>query len=234
MKKGELKTVRLKWKDIEMNLIIRHGSLSDKGGIEEIFIRNSYHTMLKNIKGKIVVDAGAYIGDSTVILAKLGAKKIYAYEPHPELHKLLIANLKENKVGNCIAINAGLSNTAARATIVGRANTSFGSGNGIFIDKEKDIVKIKIVSANKEFKKIIAEDGKIDLCKLDIEGFELNVVLSLEKSVMDNIERFIIECHSKIIKEEVTKCLNMNGFTIKQEIQSARNKRLFLMEAVKI
>ena len=46
-----------------------------------------------------VVDAGAYIGDLTIPISKL-VKKVYAFEPQPEVRHLLETNLELNHITN--------------------------------------------------------------------------------------------------------------------------------------
>jgi FkbM family methyltransferase len=46
-----------------------------------------------------VVDAGAYIGDLTIPLAKI-VKKVYAFEPQPEVRAILEQNLELNGITN--------------------------------------------------------------------------------------------------------------------------------------
>ena len=63
-----------------------------------------------NVNGKIVVDVGAYVGDTAIYFALRGAKKIIAIEPHPEAFKEMLDNIKLNNLANrIIPINAGLA-----------------------------------------------------------------------------------------------------------------------------
>jgi FkbM family methyltransferase len=230
----ETKTLILKWKKHPIKLVVRNKSMSDEGAVDEIFEKKIYHDLFKDVEGKVVVDAGAYIGDSTVILGAIGAKKIYAYEIHPELQKMLALNVANSGLSDVVEIRkVGLSNSPKKMEISGRPNTSFGNGRGMFL-KENDKWKVKVVPAEREFQKIIEKEGPIELVKLDIEGFELNVVLSLSKDTFSNISRFIIECHNRMILEEVEKMLERNSFKVTKKMQSPRNKAITLLEAKKV
>ena len=58
---------------------------------------------------KVVIDVGAYIGDTTVLFSKYyGAKKVVAVEPNPIHYKALLINLRLNKVVNAKALNKAL------------------------------------------------------------------------------------------------------------------------------
>jgi len=79
-----------------------------RGTILEIFDGKIYERL--NVDNRVVVDVGAYIGDSTVYFALKGAKKVIAVEPHPVAYKELLENIKLNRLEDIvIPINAALS-----------------------------------------------------------------------------------------------------------------------------
>jgi hypothetical protein len=63
-----------------------------------------------NVEDKVVVDVGAFIGDSSIYFALRGASRVIAVEPHPEAYKVMVENIRLNGLEDVITpVNAGLS-----------------------------------------------------------------------------------------------------------------------------
>jgi FkbM family methyltransferase len=76
--------------------------------IVEVFDCGVYESL--NVKGKVVVDIGAYIGDSAIYFALRGAKRVVAIEPHPEAFREITENIRlSNLEGIIIPVNASLA-----------------------------------------------------------------------------------------------------------------------------
>jgi len=56
-----------------------------------VFVKKDYGDVLKN---NIVVDIGANIGAFSLLAAKMGAKKVFAYEPNQVAFEVLQNNIK--------------------------------------------------------------------------------------------------------------------------------------------
>jgi hypothetical protein len=98
-----------------------------------------------DVKDKVVVDIGAYIGDSALFFASRGAKIVYAYEPSKELCEIAMENCL--KYNNVLLHNFGLSCSEKYAFLTG-----FGVGlsvNELTQDGEKVLLK----SFDEELKK---------------------------------------------------------------------------------
>jgi len=78
-------------------------------GVVEVLCLGHYPLNDIDLRGKEVVDIGAYVGDSTLYFLYKGAEKIIAIEPHPHAYEELLYNLEINGVRDrIIAINAAL------------------------------------------------------------------------------------------------------------------------------
>lgn len=78
----------------------------------EIFIEDVYRIRDSDLTGKVVVDIGAYIGDSAVAFALRGAE-VYALEPSRNLFSYLQTNIAANNFNDRIhPFPVGLSNKA--------------------------------------------------------------------------------------------------------------------------
>jgi precorrin-6B methylase 2 len=82
----------------------------------EVYVLDLYRAKLLR-KNDVVLDAGAGIGEFTVLASKkIGpGGRIIAIEPNPNDYELLQLNIKKNSCANVIPINIGLGeNTGER------------------------------------------------------------------------------------------------------------------------
>lgn len=118
--------------------------------LREIFREDVYRLKNRILEGKVAVDIGAFLGDSSIPMAKQGAT-VYAFEPSARAGELLRLNLTANGVQDAVHFfNAGLCTSARRE----RANGEELS----FVDG------IAFVLAN--------VPPSVDLLKMDCEGCE--------------------------------------------------------------
>jgi hypothetical protein len=83
--------------------------------LDEIFNMKVYGD--PGLEGRSLIDIGAAAGDSSVYFAALGAE-VYAFEPQPELFKLLLSNIKLNKFESRIhAFNERISGVSGLFTL---------------------------------------------------------------------------------------------------------------------
>ncbi|CEJ12100.1 hypothetical protein BN1110_02397 [bacterium YEK0313] len=120
--------------------------------------------------GMNVVDIGAHMGYYTV---KLGAKigptgRLFAFEPNPLIFPFCIENVKINNLsGHTMVFDCALGNTKTTETLSYSGNNSV---NANLLFEQSADVSFK-VQVNK-LDDIIEPHTKIDLIKLDAEGFE--------------------------------------------------------------
>ena len=118
--------------------------------LREIFREDVYRMKNRMLRGKVAVDVGAFFGDSSIPMAKMGAT-VYAFEPSVARGELLRRNLAANNVGDLVHFfNAGLS-TRARRENAGSEELNFVDG-------------VPFVIAN--------VPREVDLLKMDCEGCE--------------------------------------------------------------
>ena len=145
----------------------------------EIVRANQYNLSQKTAKGKIMVDAGANLGVFSIYAAKLGAKRVYAFEPVAETYIQLKKNIALNGLGNIITpINKALGNKK------GKSEISYGfCGDGgaslEFLNKgiKKQIVQVDTID------NFIGNKDNVDFIKMDVEGFEEKVLLGGAKTI---------------------------------------------------
>ncbi len=62
--------------------------------LKETFVEEIYNYF--NVKEKVVLDVGAFIGDTAIYFALKGANKVIAYEPVPLLYEMAVENIELN------------------------------------------------------------------------------------------------------------------------------------------
>ena len=63
---------------------------------------------LSYIRNKAIIDAGAFIGDSALVLSDYTKDKIYGFEVDPENYKLFQKTIDLNHLTNVIPVNKAL------------------------------------------------------------------------------------------------------------------------------
>ena len=120
--------------------------------------------------GGTFLDIGSNIGYYSLMAAKLGATKIIGVEPNPIVLDRFKANIKFNKFEKLIktfqiGIGEKLSTLELRLS-----QSDMGSSSIVNTKLISDNIKIKVIPLEKLLKK---EDiTKVDVLKIDIEGFE--------------------------------------------------------------
>ena len=130
-----------------------------------------YIESLNKIKNKSIIDAGAFIGDTAIILSDYTDKNVYSFEPFLQNYNLMLKTIELNKKNNIIPVNIALGDENKEIGM----DASVGTGSGLSIEnaKESNINniknKVKMVTLDSYVKENNIEVG---LIKTDLEGFE--------------------------------------------------------------
>ncbi len=123
---------------------------------------------LNKFKNKDIIDVGAYIGDSAIVLSEYTNNKIYSFEPTDESYNLLLKTIKlNNKLNKIIPIKLALgSNINEELNIYLQ-----GSGSSInrLLMEHPTTEKIQSTTLDSF---VEANNIQVGLIKVDIEGFE--------------------------------------------------------------
>lgn len=171
--------------------------------IFENFIGGAYDDII--VDNKTVVDVGAGVGDTSILFALKGAKRIIALEPFFNLFKKAMINVKINNLENKILL----------------LNAALGSSDDIVCAEFGDVLKYHVFKPSNRCNKKVAvytlntlvnkfniEEGSI--LKMDCEGCEYETILNMQPSDLAKFDQIIIEYHNGYI--ELRKILELAGF----------------------
>ncbi len=193
-------------------------------------ILNALSKKFEDNKLSVLVDVGSHKGEYINSIKKqFNINKIYGFEPNPDIFKILKKKIIDKKIN---LFNYGISNKSGKIEFYKNLESSSSTINKLnknskyykkkylflnlfnFKDVEKKI-EINVLRLD-EFM-ISNKIDKIDLIKIDTEGYELNVLKSLEKKIQ-NIKIIHFEHHfdDMIIKNynltDIHNYLTENGF----------------------
>lgn len=156
-------------------------------------------TILKCLRpGDTAIDIGANIGyDSLLMATAVGEKgQVISFEPNPANSYRLLSNVFLNRLNNVCIQTLALSN-------------SLGWGN-ITIEGEYGHANLRNESTSKKTHRVMTaeldrvlsldSDNRVRLVKMDIEGFEYNVLQGM-KSVLNNVDYLICEVDDEFLKQ---------------------------------
>jgi FkbM family methyltransferase len=129
--------------------------------------------------GHAFVDVGANVGGYAVRAAARGMK-VYAFEPNPDNMSLLKKNAEINKVSlETFQCALGASDGSAHLVLNG-GQSSIGAGKGIEVEL-RALDSFALPS--------------VDLIKVDVESYELEVLQGARKTIEAHRPRLMIEMH---------------------------------------
>ena len=154
--------------------------------------------------GGVVIDIGAFIGDHTIAYAKKVGQsgKVIAYEPSKDAFDCLRHNIKDFKhiIGiNCMAL--GSEKKIVPIEIVGGNNGMNFIPKGIInanIDNEKYESKVVVKTMDDS----LWEIQKIDFIKIDVEGYELDVLIGGKQTINKFKPTMLIEINDATLSRQ--------------------------------
>ena len=129
------------------------------------------------INNKDIIDAGAFDGDSALVLSPLTRKKVYSFEPVKENYELMLRTLRLNKVQNVVAVNCGLGAHKGEYVMNIDGPRSTVASTADMPDKNDAISVVSLDDYADE------NNLEVGLIKTDVEGFEQELLKGARKTI---------------------------------------------------
>jgi len=210
--------------------------------ILEVFDFGNYEGI--DVNGKVVIDVGAFVGDTAIYFLLKGAKKVIAIEPLPANYEELLYNIHLNNMeGRIIPINAMVSNRHMIVEIPTNVpiNIRGGSINEFKRHGAGDYVNIESITLSDVINKFKVNPANAVL-KLDCEGCEYDIILNDYEHVK-LFKEVIFEYHAYVTNRSVTElisamnkdfsCQLMNKEFYKKYFNNYTKDQLGLMRCVR-
>ena len=159
-------------------------------------------------KGDVVWDAGSQYGDYALIWEKYTDTSVIAFELDTNNYNKMVKNFKINNSRN-IAVNIAL-----------------GDGRELPYEMDGNMATQgnKLTVQTKTLDSFLSKYPPPTYLKIDVEGFEMNVLCGASKILRDIRPKIIIETHSSELKKEVIQFLGRYGYKLAIEGRSAVGK----------
>jgi FkbM family methyltransferase len=187
--------------DSEMKLKFQGGLYN--GEVVNIFLEDVYRIL--PVQGKVVLDIGANIGDSSIYFALRGASKVIGIEPITDNYEMARKNVVLNNFSGRISVMlAGCSANAGYINISDGFESGIGSHT--YDDNYKPGTNVPSLTLESILKEYNIQDGETIL-KMDCEGCEYDTILSASDALLRQFSHMLIEYHEgyKDLKERLEK-----------------------------
>lgn len=180
---------------------------------QHLIVTNSFfeHENLRIIQDYLpkqctIIDVGANIGNHSIFFSLLNRdNEIYAFEPHHVNYDILLKNLKLNNLSNVKTYPLAVGSQTGKGNLIELPNKNL---SDTMVEYDDD-GKISFTSLDEFIKEEKLE--KIDLVKIDVEGFEENVIKGMLQLSIKYDPIYWIEIWDDNI-ESIFNLLNENNF----------------------
>lgn len=160
----------------------------------EIFVSGEYHYAENEFKPEVIFDCGANIGMTTLFFKILYPDvKIRAFEPNPKAFYYLNKNITSNNLLNVFPYQVALSDTNGEMELF-FDNENLVTGS---LNNGREIFNHSVTVKTAKLSDYIAQEARIDILKMDVEGAEHIILAELAKTgLLQKPSRYLIEYHN--------------------------------------
>ncbi len=189
---------------------------------------------IKNIQpsDSIFIDIGANYGLYSLVAARhLDKGKVFSFEPNPVIYPIFLKNIQLNDANNITPVQAAIGQEDGEANL---CYTSSHSGVSHIVpdnDAEGKIsYKVSILNIG-TYKPIInaSQNTKDIHIKIDVEGFEMNIIKALQTALWyENVKSIIVEIDEQNLQKfgsdtkKLYEALAKDGFTALLDLDTSK------------
>ena len=140
---------------------------------------------MAQVKDAVVIDVGAYIGDTALFFTHRGARMVYSFEPDHSHYEQ--AKRNTSGLSNVLLFEYGLDRESKQSRMSGALMGKSAGGNG------GEIIQLR--SFNDTIWEIVKKEGRIGFLKMDCEGCEWNLIPNADSKLFEMIDSVGLEIH---------------------------------------
>ena len=163
--------------------------------LEDEFLRSF------NLEGKVVYDIGAFEGIFSLFFAKsVGSHgQVITFEANPNNYNIVLKNIALNHFRNIMVKNIALGDKPGKLTLAfGSSEAGSGSLNADIQERArqaKDVQTVEVSVDTLDNQVKIHNLPQPDFIKIDVEGFEPQILAGMKKVLQEVKPVFFIELH---------------------------------------
>lgn len=178
------------------------------------------------LQGRVVFDVGAHVGRYTAAFARATGPNglVVAFEANPAIIVELEDTVRCNRCDNVRIINGGVGDRAGGALLVvpldGISSASCDTAIHDMLRSRSSIEEVSIIVNTLEHYVAIHHLPPPYMIKIDVEGFEYQVLMGMQTILAQNHPSLFIEIHGADLEQkvknvrEVVALLSRHGYTM--------------------
>lgn len=147
---------------------------------------------IDKIKQGNVIDGGAYIGDSSIVFARLTEGRVFAFEALEDNRALIQKTIALNHVSNINIVGAALGRKSGYALLEENDNPNWST---MIPYESRDYIQQKKVEVRSIDDYVNENNIEVSLIKLHIEGMEYDAILGAENTLLNQRPALLIHIH---------------------------------------
>ena len=149
---------------------------------------------LQYVGNKDIIDAGAYIGDSSLAFTKLTLRNVHAFEPFEESYNKMLDNIKLNDVENIVPVKASLSDKNGEEKIYLSGDNVQGITSDENVRRYDKSFTVKTMTIDKYVEE---NDLNVGFIKVDVEGTEKRLLKGAIETIKSQKPLLVLSIYHK-------------------------------------
>jgi FkbM family methyltransferase len=211
-----LATAPVPWNgELEVYPADEMGSDIWRTGVFELAVSETIARLLD--PGELAIDAGANIGYMTTLMAsRVGSGgRVIAYEPHPDLHRVLRSNAERASYGCDLSlVQAALSDRTGEGHLVPGPEFDSNMGTASLAPPGQAPPAESLRVPLERLDDRLADSDRAGLVKIDVEGHELSVLRGARRGLARRRIRDVVFEEHRPLPTPVTRLLESAGYVI--------------------